>query len=172
MKELMLGHHPVRVNDRNLINLNDMHQASGSRRAKEPSKFMRMKDTREYIAELNTQNLGHFQSLRGSKGGTWVCKYIAYKYASWIDKKFEVGVMKTLDAYFSGDLKTEKQWLMQQELQQFAYDEGRSKEKGTIGSKLMLGRKKEKHVLERQAIILLKKYQYELELKPAELPDQ
>ncbi|WP_420588252.1 KilA-N domain-containing protein [Bacterioplanoides sp.] len=153
MKSLMLCGHSVRVDDQGLINLNDMHEASGSRRAKEPSKFMRMKDTVEYVSELNTHNLGHFRSQRGRRGGTWVCKYIAYKYGSWIDKKFEVGVMKVLDAYFSGDLNTDSQWQMQQELQEHILEIRISEQIGSFHGRGLHQRKKEKRGIRNSVLI-------------------
>ena len=98
MKTVTLCDMPVRVDEQGLISLTDMWKASGGLRAKEPAKFFELKDTQEFLSEVNTQNLGCLKKKRGRfGGGTWASKFIAYKYASWIDKVFEVGVYKILD---------------------------------------------------------------------------
>ena len=163
----MLQDHPVRVDKDGYFCLTDIWRATGREHRNRPNVFLRNDKTRDYIAVLEKAGKSAFYTVPGRNGGTYASRHIAYEFVGWSNPEFKEMVYQILDAYFNGDLKTEKQWLMQQELQQFAFDEGRSREGGTIGSKLMLRRKKEKHVLERQAVVLLKKFQYELELIPA-----
>ena len=145
MKELMLCGHPVRVDDQDYFCLTDIWKATGKEHRNRPNVFLRNEKTKEYVAILEKAGKSAFYTIKGRNGGVYVHKYMGYDYTGWISAEFKLGTLKILDAYFCGDLKTESQWKMQAELQQFAYDEGRSREGGTIGSKLMLKRKKEKH---------------------------
>ncbi len=171
MNELMLSGRQIRVDEDGYICLNDMHKASGGDPSNKPAFFLRNDKTVKYLAavrnKLKLQKCNFndpVKKTKGRYGGTWVHELAAYRYASWLSPEFEASAYIALkESYTRSDLIGQQ--MMQQELQEFAYNEGRSKEKGTIGSKLMLVRKKEKHVLEKQAIILLKKYQYQLELK-------
>ncbi len=165
MKKLMLCDCPVRADEDGYFCITDMWIAMGREHKNRPFEFLRNDKTKEYIGILEKAGNPAFYTKIGRNGGTYCCRHLAYEFVGWSKAEFKELVYQILDAYYSGKLKTEQQWQMQQELQEFAYNEGRSKEKGTIGSKLMLVRKKEKHVLEKQAIILLKKYQYQLELK-------
>ncbi len=170
MKSLMLCGQPVRVIHEDGVDyfcLTEIWKATGGEDKNRPKEFLRNDKTKDFIDVLEKGGYPPFYKTVGRQGGTWAVEELTFEYVGWVKAEFKKYVYAVLKAYFNGNLKSERQWLMQSELQQFAYDEGRSKEKGTIGSKLMLTRKKEKHVLEKQAVILIKKFQYELELLPS-----
>ena len=158
MKELMLCGHPVRVDDQGLLCLTDIWIASGRDEKNKPSNFLRNDKTQEYISYLEKSLYRAFYTVKGRNGGTYAHRKVCYEFAGWVRPEYKDFVYDVLDAYYSGDLKTERQWKMQAELQQFAIDDGVSKRVGTMGSHLMLRRKREKHHLENRAIVLLKKY--------------
>ena len=160
MKDLTLCGHIVRINDEGFVSLTDMWKASGGKRSKEPGKFLSRKDAKDYIAELNTQNLGGLKILKGRHhGGTWACKYIAYKYASWIDKAFEVGAYKVLDSYFSGNLVQNFIW---QDLHEFVLDERYSRQLGSFHGKGLARRRQELTDLQKRHQQLLAEFQIKL----------
>lgn len=162
MKDLTLCGHTVRVNDDGFVSLTDMWKASGSKQAKEPRKFLKLKDSVEYIKELNRQNLGGLEVIKGRhNSGTWACKYIAYKYASWIDKAFEVGAYKVLDGFFAGELLHKDSW---KALHQFVVDERYSRKMGAFHGKGLARRRSEKTELQQRHEKLLEEYQHILKL--------
>ena len=163
MKNLELCGQNVRVNEEDMVCLTDMWKASGSKAAKEPRKFLKLKDTTEYVNELNRQNLGGLKIIKGRhNSGTWACKYIAYKYASWIDKVFEVGAYKVLDSYFAGHMVRKPGW---QDLHDYVVDERYSKKLGTFHDKGLAQRKAEKSLLKERHRQLLMEFQLALELE-------
>lgn len=162
MKELMLCGHPVRVDDNGYFCLTDIWKATGGEDKNRPKDFLRNDKTKEFVDVLEKGEISPFYTTLGRQGGTWAVEDLTFEYVGWIKAEFKRYVYSVLKAYFSGDLMTERQWQMQGELQQFAIDEGVSKRVGTIGSHLMLRRKREKQQLEIRALGLLKKYQHEL----------
>jgi len=98
-----------------LYSLNDMHRASGSDKKHQPAFFMRNKETKELVEELqdeysssaNMQNKEPVRAVRGiqkdnTPQGTYVCKELVYRYAMWISPKFALLVIRTFDAVVSG----------------------------------------------------------------------
>lgn len=101
-----------------LYSLNDMHRASGSDKKYQPSNFMRNKETKELVEELQAEyssssdmrNLEPVRALRGvqkdnTPQGTYVCKDLVYRYAMWISPKFALLVIRTFDKLVTGELK-------------------------------------------------------------------
>ena len=133
MKTVTLCDMPVRINEQGMVSLTDMWKASGKENKKQPALFLANDGTSEFIRVLDGK-LGN-PSLRKNRGGrtsgTWGQKLLAYKYASWIDPEFEVGVYTVLDKFFTGELIVRPQ----QELHDFALKARLSKEHGSFHGK-------------------------------------
>jgi KilA-N domain len=81
--------------------LNTLYRASGSKRGKEPSKWLENRTTQELIAELE----GHYTNScidvvrGGNTPGTYVHELLAVSYAGWISPSFQLRVNQAfLDA--------------------------------------------------------------------------
>jgi hypothetical protein len=74
--------------------LNTLYRASGSKRGKEPSKWLENRTTQELIAELE----GHYTNScidvvrGGNASGTYVHELLAVSYAGWISPSFQLRV--------------------------------------------------------------------------------
>ena len=105
MKHLELCGCSIRVDDDDFLSLTDMWTASGSDKAKAPGKFLRQKDTVAFIKALRAQSICGSEPVKCQReSGLWVFRYIAYKYACWLDPGFEVEVYRLLGAYYSNNL--------------------------------------------------------------------
>ncbi len=139
MKDLMLCGHTVRIDDQGLVSLTDMWKASGSANKNRPSFFLKNDRTRSFLIALddfgeNTE-AGN-PALKITKGGvcqgTWADEIIAYKYAGWIDPKFEVGAYRVLRKFFHGEMVDKDSW---QALHDFVVDERISRKLGSFHGK-------------------------------------
>ncbi|WP_394260820.1 KilA-N domain-containing protein [Moraxella boevrei] len=102
-----------------LYSLNDLHKSSGGENKHKPSYFMSNQETKEFIQELDNQNINAYCIKQGSKGGTFV-----YRYAMWISAKFSLMVIRAFDALNTGaipclneaqpTISTEQQFLIRQ----------------------------------------------------------
>jgi hypothetical protein len=121
MKELTLFNTPVRINDDGMICLTDIWQVAKNRydngdsrflsgrdiESIRPSRFLKNTEVKLFINELaKWEPESHLKSSRGHGGGTYGSRFVAYKYAAYIDPAFEVGVYKVVDKYFSGEMVT------------------------------------------------------------------
>ncbi|OIV47149.1 hypothetical protein BK025_06455 [Sodalis sp. TME1] len=122
MKELTLFNTPARINSDGMICLTDIWQIAKNRvdscdakflggreiESIRPSKFIKNAEVKLFINELSKWDSGsHLKSVRGNGGGTtYGSRFLAYKYAAYIDPAFEVGVYKVVDKYFSGEMVT------------------------------------------------------------------
>lgn len=103
MKNLELCGHTVRVNDFDLVSLTDMWKANEGKRKDDPEKFLKLKDTKEYIAALKRENPDDLNVSKDRQNSDiWANKMLSYKYACWIDPGFEVEMYSILDGCFSG----------------------------------------------------------------------
>ena len=84
--------------------------------------FLRLKQTKEYIKILESDVLNHTsgdnQALKIIKGnfngntqGTWMCKMLAYKFASWLSPEFELFVYSVFDNAINEKLRTQQMQL-------------------------------------------------------------
>lgn len=99
------------------FNLNCLHRASGENDSKAPNQWLRTKQAKELIAELEANLLKKFQTAYlqsarkvidvvngGSSPGTYAHELIAVSYAGWISAGFQLDVNQTFIDYRSGKL--------------------------------------------------------------------
>lgn len=99
------------TDDAGRFNLNSLHKASGQGSHKRPSKWMATEQSKELIAELESQspNMGFAQEVikivkGGFKPGTFAHELLAIEYAGWISPAFRLQVNQTFIDYRSGKL--------------------------------------------------------------------
>ena len=95
----------VRIDEEGMVSLTDMWKASGGKSNSKVNDFLRLDKTSDFIRVVEKAGNPAIRKIAGRRGGTWAHKLVAYKYASWIDPEFEVGVYTILDQFFSGELK-------------------------------------------------------------------
>ncbi len=106
MNSLTICSHNINVVD-DLYSLNDLHKASGNQVKHKPSNFLQNQETKALIAEIESENLNDgipsfaLKVIRGTKGGTYVCKELVYRYAMWISAKFSLMVIRAFDGLVS-----------------------------------------------------------------------
>jgi len=98
--------------------LNDCHAASGGDPAKRPANWMRTARAKALIEELHSSDLrsgdeGACSDLSrppvvivndGISNGTYAVKELVYAYASWMEPKFELMVIRAFDALVHGKI--------------------------------------------------------------------
>ncbi|MFP2768056.1 KilA-N domain-containing protein [Oceanisphaera sp. KMM 10153] len=159
MKELILCNQKVKVAEDGMVSLTDMWKAAGGKNKDRPKYFLKNDRTVAFVDELTK---GENPPLRitkgGSESGTWGCKYLAYKYAAWIDPAFEVGVYRILDQFFSGELQSRPH----RELHDFLLKERVSVDMGSLAGRALRIRRIEKTELEQERGRLEHKYQLQI----------
>ncbi|WP_192895732.1 P22AR C-terminal domain-containing protein, partial [Mannheimia haemolytica] len=90
----------------NLFSLNDLHRAGGGESKHQPAFFVRLDTTQDLISEIQKED-PNFQPLKsingGANRGTYACMEIALAYASWIDPKFHLVVLRAYMAMKAGE---------------------------------------------------------------------
>ena len=111
MNSIQISNVAIRQTSNNLYNLNDLHRASGGEKRFQPANWLRNAQTVDLINFLKNEELQSEEEIIQSKQkhGTFVCKELAYAYATWISAKFFLLVIRTFDAALSGRLKTSSQ---------------------------------------------------------------
>lgn len=110
---LVIGEFSIRQDDDGRYCLNDLHKASGDDKKHFPAYFLRNKQTKDLIEEIERYanshigqniNSANLQSavkvIKGGaeKQGTYVVKELVYSYAMWISAKFHLHVIRAYDA--------------------------------------------------------------------------
>lgn len=75
--------------------LNDLHRASGQNPKNKPSEWLRNKQTKELIEEIQIAGIPAIETKQ--KIGTFVCKELVYSYAMWISPSFHLKVIRAYD---------------------------------------------------------------------------
>ncbi len=116
---LVIGEFSIRQNTDGLYCLHDLHKASGGAEKHQPAFFMRNKQTKDLIAEiegsanLQSPNTNHSANLQsavkvingGDERGTYVVKELVYYYAMWVSPKFHLIVIRAYDCLVTGQIK-------------------------------------------------------------------
>ncbi|HHN6040154.1 TPA: KilA-N domain-containing protein [Acinetobacter baumannii] len=107
-KPLVIGDFTIRQDDDGRFCINDLHKASGALEKHQPAFFMRNKQTKDLIDELESEflickNAEHKSAVitirgKGLEQGTYVVKEIVYAYAMWISPKFHLMVIRAYDS--------------------------------------------------------------------------
>jgi hypothetical protein len=100
---LAIGDITVR-NHNGLFSLNDLHKASGGEAKHQPAFFMRRKETRALVAELeaspemgtpSANSQTPIQTINdGANNGTYACRELVIAYAAWINAAFHLKVIR------------------------------------------------------------------------------
>lgn len=90
------------------FSLNDIHRAAAARglatNAQRPGSFLRNKDVKRYVAELNTNaQICAVKKATGKDGGSYATRPLALRYAAWIDKSVEAEVYRTIEHVIDAD---------------------------------------------------------------------
>lgn len=106
---LMIGEFTIRQDDEGRYCINDLHKASGGQEKHKPFNFMRNRQTKDLISEIENEimmlksehhKIKAVNTIKG-KGlnqGTFVIKELVYFYAMWISAKFHLIVIRAYDA--------------------------------------------------------------------------
>lgn len=99
------------------FNLNALHKASGAGKEKAPNEWLRLKQTKELITELEANLLKNIQTgdsrsaqksvnvvNGGATPGTFTHELLAIEYAGWISPSFRLQVNQTFIDYKTGKL--------------------------------------------------------------------
>jgi hypothetical protein len=91
--------------DSDMVNATDMARIYKKR----PIDFLKLDSTKAFIdaleSDVSQNHIDDFQIVTTIKGGrqdgksqgTWMCKLLAYKFASWLDPKFEVFIYRVFN---------------------------------------------------------------------------
>lgn len=81
-----------------LYSLNDLHKAAGGEAKHQPSNFLRVEQTQNLIAEIQSSDLMSGQAIEvingGKDRGTYVCEEVLVAYAGWVDAKTHLSVIR------------------------------------------------------------------------------
>lgn len=103
MPNLVIASKQIRQLD-GLFNLNDLHKASGGEDRHRPTRFMRLDQTQELIQEIIKENdkcpdMDTFEpakTIKGCKGGTFVCEQLFIAFAAWISARIHLQAINAL----------------------------------------------------------------------------
>lgn len=147
MTALLIASATVRADGEGRYCLQDLHSAAGGHRRHQPSNWLRAKQTKELVAEIEAEgNSSETRSLavvtvEGRSGGTFVCDDLVIAYANWISPKFYLRVIRAFKSQLGVDYR-EASKLFRQRIALETKDQT-SKVRASFGSHLMLDRRRE-----------------------------
>lgn len=105
---LVIGEFSIRQDEDGRYCLHDLHKASGGNEKHQPAFYLRNKQTKELIEEIDSEK--HSANLQsavkvingGNDRGTYAVKEMVYAYAMWISAKFHLMVIRAYDALVMG----------------------------------------------------------------------
>ena len=109
---LVIGEFTIRQDEDGRYSLADLHKAGGALKKHQPTNFLRVEQTQELIAEIESSSdmisldINHSSNMRSAvkviNGGnnrvTYVVKELVYSYAMWISAKFHLMVIRAYDS--------------------------------------------------------------------------
>lgn len=95
---LVVANTAIRQDDEGRFSLNDLHKASGGNPTHRPGEFLRLQQTQDLIAEIETAGIPAVRSKEGRGGGTFSGKELVYAYAMWISPAFNLKVIRAYGA--------------------------------------------------------------------------
>ena len=109
---LVIGEFTIRQDEDGRYSLADLHKAGGALKKHQPTNFLRVEQTQELIAEIESSSdmisldINHSSNMRsavkvingGNNRGTYVVKELVYSYAMWISAKFHLMVIRAYDS--------------------------------------------------------------------------
>lgn len=98
MTELIVCETFIRQDEDGRYCLNDLHRASGGDPNHRPRQFLRNKQTKALVREMETAQICAVHTEEGAAGGTYAAKEMVYAYAMWISPAFALKVIRTYDA--------------------------------------------------------------------------
>lgn len=107
-------HTKIKQDKKGLFCINDIHDASGGEKSKQPFNWFRLNTTKELIKELEqSSEVRSGQKVieivnGGNSRGTYVCKELVYAYTMWINAKFHLYVIRTFDNAIRQDVKRQQ----------------------------------------------------------------
>ncbi len=105
MNEIVICETHIRRDDEGRYCLNDLHRASGGKARHQPSNWLRMRQTRDMVAELEGAAIPQIRGIESKQGfGTFVCRELVYAYAMWISPAFALKVIRTYDSLMQAHL--------------------------------------------------------------------
>lgn len=145
MQALKLLDTHVRIDQEGMICLTDMWKASGKSESESPYHYLRNKQTKEFLTELEKNHESVVFTERGVKGGTYGGKFVAYDYAAWLNPGFKYAAYKVLDDYFTGQLQRRSSLSAQLNIKCMEFDQ--KKDMASFCGQGLAGWKHEKAVL-------------------------
>lgn len=91
---------PILFTENGWFNATDVAKSYG----KEPSEWLRLPSTVEYLAALERKSgkIPYYTTRRGRNGGTWLHPKLGVRFAQWLDVDFAVWCDEQIDALLRG----------------------------------------------------------------------